>query len=123
MQKKTLLIIDNSQVLMDLTKRILERIDYSVRCAYGIAGAHELLMDYTPDGIMLEKDLPDGCGFEFCRELRKARDIPIMCFSGSKEDEAQAKSAGANDFLKKPFDFEIMKIRLNAMMDVRPASV
>ena len=117
MQKNTLLLVDNSQVLMDLTKKILERAGYSVRCAVGITDAQEQLMDFAPDGIILESDLPDGKGLDFCCELRKESDIPIMFLSNDKEDELPALEAGANDFLKKPFDYAIIKARINVMLD------
>lgn len=117
MRKKTLLLVDNSQVLMDLTKKILERAGYSVRCAVGITGAQEQLMDFAPDGIILESDFPDGKGLDFCRKLRKESGIPIMFLSNDKEDELPALEAGANDFLKKPFDYAIIKARINVMLN------
>ena len=117
MKRKTLLLINSSQVLLDLTRKILERAGYSVRCAVGSTVAKELLMDYTPDGIILENDLPDGSGLDYCRELRKECAVPIMFLSKSKDDQQPAMQAGANYFLKKPFDYEVMKDQLNLMLN------
>ena len=115
-ERRSLLLINGSQILTDITKKILERAGYSVRCAVGIAGARERLADYLPDGIVMEKDLPDGNGIEYCGELLKAGSIPIMIISNDKENELPALRAGASDFLKKPFDFDIMKARLSVML-------
>lgn len=117
LRRKTLLLINGSQVLMDLTKKILEREGYSVRCAAGLSGAREQLMDFTPDGIILDKDLPDGNGLEYCGYLRRNAYVPVMVLSNAKEDELPALKSGANDFLKKPFDYEIMKARIGIMLN------
>jgi len=101
---------------MDLTKKILERANYSVRCAVGIAGAQEHFIDFTPDGIVLDNDMPDGKGLDYCRELRKESSLPIMFLSNSKEDELPALQAGVNDFLKKPYDHCIMIARIGTML-------
>jgi CheY-like chemotaxis protein len=116
--KKSLLIINHSQVLMDYFSKILEQAGYSVRCAVGIAGAKEQLADYEPDGIILDNDLPDGNVFEYCSGLREKSGVPIMFMSDKKDDELSALQAGATDFLKKPFDFEILKARIGIMLNL-----
>jgi DNA-binding response OmpR family regulator len=118
-QRKTLLLIDGSQVLMELTRRILERAGFSVRLATGLAGAREWLAEYTPDGIVLACDLPDGNGLDYCRELRASSGIPLLLVSGYREDELPALKAGANDFLRKPCDYGVMIARLGLMLDGR----
>ena len=120
--KKTLLLINHSQVLMELTRKIFERAGYTVRCAVGIAGANEMLMDFVPDGIILENDLPDGKGLELCCEIRKQSNVPIMFVSGNNEDELPALKLGANDYLKKPYDNEIMKARVGNMLETHAAA-
>ena len=113
------LLIYNSHILMDITKKILEREGHKVICAADLAAARKLIADEMPDGIIIENEMPDGNGLDFCRELRRGNGTPIMLVSGSKEDEIPALSAGANDFMKKPFDFDIMKARISAMMEAR----
>ena len=116
MSKQTLLLIDGSQVLMEMVRRILERAGYSVRLAAGIAGAREWFDDFTPDGVILENELPDGSGLGLLRELREKSGVPVLFMSGDREDELPALKAGANDFLKKPCDYGIMIARLGIML-------
>ena len=116
LQKKKLLIINSSHILMDLTKRILERAGFTVRCAVGLDGAQEQLSDYTPDGIILGNELPDGCGFDYMREQLAEKGIPVMFLSNSRDDELAALNAGANDFLKRPYDYEVLVTRINRML-------
>ena len=119
MLRKTLLLVDGSQVLMDITRKILERTGYSVRCASGAAGAREMLIDFEPDGIILDSELSDESGLEFCRELRKTHTTPVLFLSSSKEDELPALQSGSSDFLKKPFDYEIFKARISVLLNIK----
>ena len=116
MSKQTLLLIDGSQVLMEMVRRILERAGYSVSLAVGIAGAREWFDDFTPDGVILENELPDGSGLGLLRELREKSGVPVLFMSGDREDELPALKAGANDFLKKPCDYGVMIARLGIML-------
>jgi CheY-like chemotaxis protein len=77
-------------------------------------------MDFSPDGIILDNDMPDGLGITLCREIRGISAVPIMLISNSKDDELPALHAGTNDFLKKPFDYEILKARVSVMLSVNP---
>ena len=119
MLRKVILLVSGSQVLMDFSKKILERAGYTVRSALGVAGAREQLLDFIPDGIVLENGLPDGNGMEFCRELRNRLKAPIMFTSDSKDDELAALQAGASDFLKKPFDYNVYKARIDVLLNTR----
>ena len=116
-RNKCILLINSSQTFMNYSARILERVGYCVRCAEGIDKAREQLVDFVPDGIILENELPDGIGLAFCHELRQASSVPVMFVSGSKDDELPALQTGANDFLMKPYNFEIMKARINIMLN------
>ena len=116
---KTLLLTGSSRTLMDLSKRKLERAGYSVYCADGVAEAADLVSSLAPDGIFLINNFHDGNGIELCRELRKACAIPIIYSSNSKDDELPALQAGANDFIKKPFDFEILTARVDIMLNTK----
>ena len=118
-QKKALLLVGASQALMDITKKILERVGYSVYCANETVAVWEQLSQEPPDAIILLDNLEDGYEIEFCSELRKATAIPILYTSNSKEDELFALQAGANDFLKKPFDYNILKARLSVMLHTK----
>jgi len=113
----TILLVCSSQVLIEITSKILSRAGYSVRSAAGIEGARELMADYVPDVILLENELPDGCGLEFCKELRKHSAVRILLVSGRMEDELPALSAGANDYIRKPFDYEILKARVAIVLN------
>ena len=111
-----LLLISSSRILMEMTKKKLERTGYTVRCADETAEVWNCISDLAPCGIILLNDSQDGSGIKLCRELRNVTNSPIMYTSNSKDDELAALQAGANDFLKKPFDYDIMAARVNIML-------
>ena len=119
MTKKTILLIDECKVVMDLTKRMLERVGHSVRVAESRSEALEFLQKSTPDCIVLDIRLPDIDGLDYCRELRRKSDVPILFISCNKDDEVPALHAGANDFMKSPFNYDVLKARLSVMLSGR----
>jgi len=102
---------------MDMKKRVLERAGFEVRCTTGIDRARELLKDFTPDAIMLGCELPGRDSVEYLKELAAKSIAPIMYISNNRDDEVPALKAGANDFLKRPFDFDVLITRMNFMVN------
>ena len=117
LDKKSLLLVCGNKVVMDIKIRILERAGYTVRSALGCDQARELLKEFSPDGIILESAPLDGCGIEFLRELNEQRDVPIMFLSDKREDEVDALQAGAYDFLRKPYNFDVLLTRVHMMIN------
>ena len=117
MQDKTLMVIDSSHVLMEITKRILERAGYTVYCAVGVADAKEMLAERAPDGIIIDCELPDGDGIDLCRELKKQSDAPIILLSADDADEPAARRAGAYCFLMKPCNYDVLKTSIGMMLN------
>ena len=123
MERKTLILINSSQVLMEITGKILERAGYIVHCAVGVAGAKEQLLDREPDAIILDSELPDGSGLDLCGELRDKYDVPIIFISANKDDELPALQAGAHDFLKKPYNYDILKTRIGIILNSKSSQL
>jgi len=66
----------------------------------------------------LDINLPEKDGLEVCRELReKEKDVPIIMLTSrsSKQDMITGLEAGADDYLTKPFDYDILVARLEAL--------
>jgi DNA-binding response OmpR family regulator len=101
---------------MAVMKRILEREGYRVRCADSLACARAMYTELRPDGIILGKEAKDGSGLDYCRELRGISDLPIMFCSGDRADELAAFRCGASDFLKMPYDYDVLKARIYVML-------
>jgi DNA-binding response OmpR family regulator len=68
--------------------------------------------------ILLDLNLPDKDGLEFCSEIRKTSDIPIIMLTARdlETDEVIAFEAGADDYITKPFSLSVLKVRISAML-------
>jgi DNA-binding response OmpR family regulator len=82
-----------------------------------------LIKEFRPDLVVLDVMLPDINGMEVCRLVRSDKtmdDVRVICISGMVEEERiqQLRDAGANDFLKKPFDTETLIERICQLLDV-----
>jgi two-component system chemotaxis response regulator CheY len=114
---KHCLIIDDSSVIRKVARRILEDLEFTVTEAED--GGQALLMcrDAMPDLILVDWNMPVVGGVEFLASLRAAPEgrKPKVVFCTSENDVAQiarAMRAGADDYILKPFDREIVEAKL-----------
>lgn len=101
------LVVEDSADLRRILRIALEDTAEGYRMveAGTIAKGRRLLISEQPDILLLDAELPDGSGFDFCREVRMHSDIPILLSSGlsAKERIAEGYGAGCNDYLIKPY--------------------
>ena len=116
MEEKILMLVNSNESLMYITKKMLEHCGYSVCCATDLDKVWKMIKHMSPDGIVLDNEILDYYGFEYCRELREKIGAPIMFISANPDDELPAIDAGADDFMIKPLDYEILKARVRAML-------
>ena len=85
--------------------------------ADSIAKARELF-DGTTDLILLDVNLPDGSGLDFCREVRKTSKVPIIFLTANdmELDIVTGLETGADDYITKPFSLAVLRARANAVL-------
>jgi DNA-binding response OmpR family regulator len=112
------LVVDDHQQIHDLLVRSLERDGHRVDSARSLSDARERLAEREADVIVLDVALPDGSGFDLCRELRRdgAR-APILMLTaqGDVNRRVEGLDAGADDFLAKPFAVAEVRARVRAL--------
>ncbi|GJE42930.1 response regulator [Methylobacterium soli] len=114
---KTCLIVDDSAVIRKVARRILENLDLDVSEAEDGAKAMEQCSAAMPDVILLDWNMPNMDGYAFLRALRQAPGggIPKVLFCTTENDVgaiARALHAGANEYIMKPFDRDILTAKL-----------
>lgn len=114
----TCLIIDDSAVLRTLTRHILERLDFTCQEAADGTDAQALCRNDMPALILLDWHMPEMDGLAFAEWLRSAPggDKPYVIFCSvrnKKADIAQALSAGADEYIMKPFDEAVILAKLS----------
>ena len=126
--KRKILVVDDDE---DLVELICDQIEqdgrFEVRSVNNGFDAGMMVRDYRPDLIVLDVMLPDINGKEVCQRVRSDKsmdDLRIICISGMVEEDriAELKEAGADDFMKKPFDIDALLSRICHLLDIETAS-
>jgi excisionase family DNA binding protein len=126
--KRKALVVDDDPSLVELIRDSLEADGrFEVRVANNGFDAGMMVKEYHPDVIVLDVMLPDINGKEVCQRIRTdpaMDDVKIICISGMVEQDkiSELKSAGANDFMQKPFDTLRLVERMCELLDVEKAA-
>lgn len=77
----------------------------------------------NPDAIILDLNLPDGDGVDFCKTVRSCSDLPILMLTARdmETDEIMGLTSGADDYMTKPFSVSVLKLRLQKILERRQA--
>jgi two-component system, chemotaxis family, chemotaxis protein CheY len=115
---RTGLVVDDSAVIRKVTRRILETLDFSVRDAEDGEKALALCAEEMPSVIVLDWNMPNMDGYDVLKRLRQSPggDRPKVLFCTTENDVgaiARALRAGADEYIMKPFDREIMMAKLD----------
>lgn len=112
------LIVEDTQELATGLARYLSLKDIQAEVSFdGKEGLYKAATKYY-DAIILDINLPEKDGLTVCRELReKEKNVPIIMLTSrsSNDDVITGLDAGADDYLVKPFDYEVLVARLHAL--------
>lgn len=111
---KSCLVVDDSKVVRMVARKILEGLNFEIEEAEDGRRAMDACLKRMPDAILLDWNMPVMSGIEFLRELRKSDggQTPVVVFCTTENDIAhiqEAIGAGANEYIMKPFDSEIIE--------------
>jgi two-component system chemotaxis response regulator CheY len=114
---KEFLIVDDSRVVRRVARQILEELKFAISEAEDGQIALASCKKHMPDAILLDWNMPNMNGIEFLRALRKEQDgdRPVVLFCTTESEFSfitQAMEAGANEYIMKPFDREIIESKL-----------
>lgn len=115
---KEFLIVDDSRVVRKVARQILEQLQFQISEAEDGQIALDVCRKHMPDAILLDWNMPNMNGIEFLRALRKEQDgdRPVVLFCTTESEFSfitQAMEAGANEYIMKPFDREIIESKLS----------
>ena len=115
--KKILLVEDNETIIMGL-KYSLEQEGFQVISAKTAKESKEKLDNKSIDIVLLDVSLPDGNGFEICKEIKEKNDIPVI-FLTAKDEETSVVlglDLGADDYIVKPFRTRELISRIKSVL-------
>jgi len=111
---KSCLIVDDSKVVRMVARKILEGLSFDIDEAEDGQKAIEACQRHMPDAVLLDWNMPVKNGLEFLQELRAMQNgnQPIVVFCTTENDMEHIKTAmqaGANEYIMKPFDSDIIE--------------
>jgi two-component system chemotaxis response regulator CheY len=113
---RTCLVVDDSTVVRKIARRILEEMEFQVVEAEDGEKALEACKSAMPEAVLLDWNMPNMDGYEFLGNLRRmpGGDVPKVVFCTTENDIdhiSRALAAGANEYIMKPFDKEIISAK------------
>lgn len=119
-RRATVLVVDDEEPPRRFLSRVLEHEGYAVDVAADGTAALQVISRKQPDVVILDVMLPGLDGFEVCRRVRedaRTRLTPIIMVTGydAQKERVQGLSAGADDFLGKPFDTSELLARVRSL--------
>lgn len=120
MEKKLCMVVDDSGVVRKVSRKILETLGFEVVEAEDGKMALDVAEKNHPQIILLDWNMPVMNGLEFLQEFRKNQDYNAVkvIFCTTENDIVKimtAMEAGANEYIMKPFDEEIIRTKLTQM--------
>lgn len=117
-----ILVVDDEEALVDLCKKILESVGFTVRGAISGDQALHMVFEEMPDLILLDVMMPEMDGIEVCREIRKTHPEKrpyIVMYTADNREETRKSSlkAGANDLITKATPIYELPSRINEFLD------
>lgn len=111
---KRCLIVDDSRVVRKVAGRIIRDLKFEIAEAGDGAQALDHCREQMPEAVLLDWNMPVMNGLDFLRALRRVEggDAPVVVFCSTENDAqhiGEAIRSGANDFIMKPFDADIIE--------------
>lgn len=116
--KKRILIIEDDNDLAGITSDMLQNYGYEIRRVGDCEAAFDILISEQFHLLLVDINLPDGSGFDICRELRRVSKVPVIFASArtDEDDKIKGLDMGGDDYLAKPYSLRELLARINALM-------
>jgi two-component system cell cycle response regulator DivK len=112
---KTILIAEDSSVILSLTRKILEQQKYRIVLAKNGGEVIRQLESQNVDGVLMDINIPVRNGIDCTRDIRAHADprinqLPVIAITGNANNYSmeQFREAGVTDYLPKPLDFDAL---------------
>lgn len=113
-----ILIVEDDETIAGLLKKHLESWGYEVFAVEDFAHVLAAFLKAEPQLVILDLKLPSFNGYHWCDEIRKISKVPILFLSSAADNMnmVMALSRGADDFMAKPFDLDVLVAKVQALL-------
>jgi DNA-binding response OmpR family regulator len=118
MERRRILLVEDEDSISGPLAAALEREGFDATVAGTAGEALELAPSVMPHLVLLDLMLPDGSGYDVCRELRRTSDVPVIMLTarGEEADRVVGLELGADDYVVKPFSAREVIARVRAVL-------
>jgi len=112
-----LLLVEDDKLLNNGISYALKK-EHNITSVYSYKDTMNILKEQDFDLALLDIALPDGNGLELCRKLHEKSNLPVIFLTAmdTPQDMIEGFRAGCDDYIAKPFDIDILKCRINAVL-------
>ena len=114
----TVFLVEDDDAIRSELSRLLGRYGYECITSDDYANLADVILKASPQLVLLDLNLPVYDGYYVCRELRRRSQIPVIIVTSrdSDADELMSMNLGADDFVTKPYNTQILLARIAAVM-------
>lgn len=116
---KRIHVLEDDTDIRYIIEFLLKDEGYELQLSSSFEELKEKLKDSLPDLFILDVMLPDGDGSEICADLKGdifTKHIPIIVMSANDQNKTRSLEAGADDYIKKPFDIDYIVARIDKLI-------
>ncbi len=113
-----IMIVEDDAGIASLIKQQLENWEFEVVCATDFKDVLTLFAQQNPHLVLIDITLPFFSGYHWCEQIRKLSSVPILFISSASDNMniVMAISLGADDFVAKPFDMNVLVAKIKALL-------
>ncbi len=113
-----IIIIEDDEIIREELKNFLSKYGYEIIAPTTFDNVVEFILKENANLVLLDINLPIFDGYYICREVRKQSDVPIIIVTSrdSDMDELMSMNLGADDFVTKPYNTQILLARIAALL-------
>lgn len=111
-------MVEDDEIIARSIREHLQAWNYDVCCVEDFSNVVAEFVRFDPQLVLMDITLPFFNGYHWCSEIRKISKVPVIFLSSAEDNMniVMAVNMGADDFIPKPFDLEVLTVKIQAML-------
>lgn len=111
-------MVEDDEIIARSIREHLQAWNYDVCCVEDFSNVVAEFVRFDPQLVLMDITLPFFNGYHWCNEIRKISKVPVIFLSSAADNMniVMAVNMGADDFIPKPFDLEVLTVKIQAML-------
>lgn len=111
-------MVEDDNIIARTVKRHLESWDYEVAVVTDFSNVLQEFLQFSPQLVLMDIKLPFYNGYHWCTEIRRVSKVPVIFLSSASDNMniVMAVNMGGDDFIAKPFDLDVLTVKIQAML-------